>query len=135
MRVEWISCQDYDEAKNYSGVLYLHERDGKPFYWGKADKSFFGGHKRKYNGLHASGRYNSGYRHWIEGCLRHGAKLYIAKPEENASNLVAKIEKYLIHRYPAVMNTKMNPPSRAMTIEHTGTVPATILLADRYAAD
>ncbi|EOV0048370.1 hypothetical protein ACWOLU_004365, partial [Vibrio vulnificus] len=63
MRITWIRCNSYNEAKDYSKVIYLHEWAGEPFYWGKAHNSFFGGHKRKNGDLHASGRYNSGYRH------------------------------------------------------------------------
>lgn len=124
MQVKWSQCQNYDEAKNYWGVVYLHERDGKPFYWGMADKSFFGGHKREHDGLHASGRYNSGYRHWIEGCLRYGAKLYIGKPEGEVRAKVAEIEIYLIDRYPSVMNDRVTPPAEPLTIRHIGAVPA-----------
>jgi hypothetical protein len=123
VQIEWIQCQNYDEAKNYSGVIYVHQRDGKPFYWGKADNSFFGGHKRKLDGLHASGRYNSGYRHWIEGCLRYGAKLYIGRPEAEARSKIAYIENFLIHKYPSVMNDQVIQPAQSLTIRHTGAVP------------
>lgn len=131
MQIEWIQCQNYDEAKNYSGVIYLHERDGKPFYWGKADNSFFGGHKRKLDGLHASGRYNSGYRHWIEGCLRYGAKLYIGRPEAEARSKIAYIENFLIHKYPSVMNDQVIQPAQPLTIRHIGAVPTSVPPEDR----
>ena len=131
MQIEWIQCQNYDEAKNYSGVIYLHERDGKPFYWGKADNSFFGGHKRKLDGLHASGRYNSGYRHWIEGCLRYGAKLFIGRPEAEARSKIADIENFLIHKYPSVMNDQVIQPAQPLTIRHIGAVPASVPPEDR----
>jgi len=72
MKIKWIRCHSYEEARNYSRIIYLHEWHGKPFYWGKAENSFFGGHMRARDGLKASGRYNASYRHWIEGCLRHG---------------------------------------------------------------
>jgi hypothetical protein len=131
VQIEWIQCQNYDEAKNYSGVIYLHERDGKPFYWGKADNSFFGGHKRKLDGLHASGRYNSGYRHWIEGCLRYGAKLYIGRPEAEARSKIAYIENFLIHKYPSVMNDQVIQPAQPLTIRHIGAVPTSVPPEDR----
>jgi hypothetical protein len=131
VQIEWIQCQNYDEAKNYSGVIYLHERDGKPFYWGKADNSFFGGHKRKLDGLHASGRYNSGYRHWIEGCLRYGAKLYIGRPEAEARSKITDIENFLIHKYPSVMNGQVIQPAQPLTIRHIGAVPASVPPKDR----
>ncbi len=42
---------------------------------GYAHNNFFPGHKRKKDGLEVKGRYNADYKHWIEGCLRHRAKL------------------------------------------------------------
>lgn len=123
MKIEWIVCASYDEAKNYSRIIYLHAWNEKPFYWGKAHNSFFGGHKRKKNGLHASGRYNAGYRHWIEGCLRHGAKLYIGKLDAEALTNMDEVENYLIHTYGHEMNTKVYVPKRDLNIEHIGQVP------------
>lgn len=91
MQIEWSFCQSYDEAKGSSRVIYLHERDDQPFYWGKADDCSFGV------------RYNSGYRHWIEGCLRYGAKLYVGTPNAEARTRVGEIDEYLIHRYPRLL--------------------------------
>jgi hypothetical protein len=119
MRIEWICCQTYDEAKKHSRVIYLHERDGKPFYWGKAGDCSFGV------------RYNSGYRHWVEGCLRYGAKLYIGQPDDETRCRVGEIENYLIHRYPSAMNTKGTQPLKTLSIDHSGDVPAFIPRADR----
>ena len=119
MRIDWIFCQSYDEARRYAAVIYLHERDGKPFYWGKADDCEFGV------------RYNSGYRHWIEGCLRHGAKLYIGVPDEEARKRVGDIENYLIHRYPSVMNSRVKLPVTPLAIRHAGSVPSSIPREDR----
>jgi hypothetical protein len=56
MKITWVCCRSYDEARDYPRIIYLHEWNGKPFYWGKADKSFFGGHMREKDGLVASGR-------------------------------------------------------------------------------
>jgi hypothetical protein len=123
MQITWIKCNSYDEAKNYSRVIYLHEWDNKPFYWGKAHNSFFGGHKRKLDDLHASGRYNSGYRHWIEGCLRHGAKLYIAKLDDEALQNIDELENFLIYKYGHEMDTKVKKPTREIQITHLGEVP------------
>lgn len=127
MQINWILCKSYDEAKNYSRVIYLHSWDDMPFYWGKAHNSFFGGHKRKRDGLHASGRYNSGYRHWIEGCLRHGAKLYVGVLDSVALSNVDELENYLIHKYGHVMNSKISKPARELVIQHLGTVPEFII--------
>lgn len=80
--------------------------------------------REKKNGLHASGRYNSGYRHWIEGCLRHGAKLYIGKLDADALDCMDEIENYLIHTHGHVMNTKVIVPQRNLSISHSGDVPS-----------
>ena len=126
MQIEWIQCMTYESAKDHWGIIYLHEWDGKPFYWGKAENSFFGGHKRNNGGLHASGRYNSGYRHWIEGCLRHGASLYVGKLDKDALAVIDEIENYLIHTYGHEMNTRVYAPVQALHIIHVGRVPRCI---------
>jgi hypothetical protein len=54
MKITWIRCHSYDDAKNHSRIIYLHEWHRRPFHWGKADVSFFGDHKREYDGLHAA---------------------------------------------------------------------------------
>lgn len=127
MQINWVLCESYNEAKDYSRVIYLHSWGDEPFYWGKAHNSFFGGHKRKRDGLHASGRYNSGYRHWIEGCLRHGAKLYVGVLDDIALSCIDEVENYLIHTYGHVMNTKVSEPGRELGIEHLGEVPEFIV--------
>lgn len=126
MQITWNNCKTYEDARDYSRIIYLHEWDNKPFYWGKAHNSFFGGHKRKKDGLHASGRYNAGYRHWIEGCLRHGAKLYVGVLDEEALAYIDEVENFLIHTYGHVMNTKVDAPVRRLDIQHAGDVPASI---------
>ena len=126
MKINWIRCRSYDEARDYSRVIYPHEWDGKPFYWGKAHTSFFGGHKRKQDGPEASGRYNAGYRHWIEGCLRPGGRLYIGKLDEEALRCVDEVENYLIHTCGHEMNSKVAAPTRQLQIEHEGDIPQSI---------
>lgn len=126
MRITWQRCCTYEEARGKARIIYLHEWDDKPFYWGKAHESFFGGHKRSLNGLTASGRYNAGYRHWIEGCLRHGAKLYVGQLDAEALVQMDEVENYLIFTYGYEMNTLWRAPLCALKIEHDGDVPATI---------
>jgi hypothetical protein len=41
VEIEWIQCVDYATAKNYSHVVYLHEWDDKPFYWGRLITAFW----------------------------------------------------------------------------------------------
>lgn len=129
MEIFWHRCLTYDEAKDRRRVIYLHEWDNKPFYWGKAHNSFFGGHKRVLGDLHASGRYASGYRHWIEGCLRHGAKLYVGELSELALASIDDVEHWLIHTYGHEMNKKVRVPAVKLYIKHIGEVPASIALA------
>lgn len=126
MKITWISCKSYAEARDHSRVIYLHEWEGKPFYWGKAHNSHFGGHRRDIGGLLASGRYNSGYRHWIEGCLRHGAKLYIGKLDDEALANIDEVENYLIHTYGHEVNTRVSTPARDLAILHAGEIPESI---------
>ncbi len=133
MKVNWIRCRSYKEARDYSRIIDLHEWNGKPFYWGKAHKSFFGGGKRRRDGLEASGRYNAGYRHWIEGCLRHGGRLYIGKLDEEALSCVDEVENFLIHTYGHEMNNKVAAPIRQLQIEHEGDVPQSIVSFRRVA--
>jgi hypothetical protein len=126
MKITWVCCRSYDEARNYSRIIYLHEWNGKPFYWGKADKSFFGGHKREQDGLFASGRYNAGYRHWIEGCLQHGGRLYIGKLDAEARGCFDELENFLINTYGTEMNTRVLVPTRRLQVEHDGDIPESI---------
>lgn len=127
MEINWILCSSYHEAKDYARIIYLHAWNDRPFYWGKAHNSFFGGHKRKKDGLNASGRYNAGYRHWIEGCLRHGAKLYIGQLDTEALAAIDEVENYLIATYGHEMNTRLIVPPRALVIKHSGDVPSFLL--------
>jgi hypothetical protein len=129
LRIVWIRCLTYEAAREYSRVIYLYVWNDKPFYWGKANNSFFGGHKRKKEGLHASGRYNSGYKHWIEGCLRHGASLYIGKLDIAALANIDKVENYLTVTLGGEMNVSYREPIRQLEIEHVGDVPPFITSA------
>jgi hypothetical protein len=126
MQITWTACKTYAEARDYSRIIYLHEWDGKPFYWGKAHNSHFGGHKREIDGLEASGRYNSGYRHWIEGCLRHGAKLYVGRLDAEALECIDEVEHYLIRTYGHEVNTRVKDSVRQLAIVHVGDVPDSI---------
>lgn len=127
MKIIWTICTSYEHAKNHSRIIYLHAWNNKPFYWGKAHNSFFGGGKRRLGDLFASGRYNSGYRHWIEGCLQHGAQLYIGQLDKEALDNIDEVENFLIFMYGHVMNTKVRQPKRQLDIEHAGSIPAFIL--------
>ncbi|MEZ0483178.1 hypothetical protein [Fibrella aquatica] len=131
MIITWKRCSTYKEACDHTGVIYLHEWDGKPFYWGKAHRSFFCGGSRKYEEGKRSGRYNAGYRHWIEGCLQHGAKLYIGKLTAEALAFIDDVENFLICTYPSPPDmNKRKRPLKIMEVSHEGDVPSFIL--DKY---
>jgi hypothetical protein len=89
----------------------------------KVHNSFFGGHMRTHAGMRASGRYNVGYRHWIEGCQRHGAYLYLGQIQSNDRYTIDEVENYLIYNYPSELNKKRVNVSALITLEHTGGVP------------
>lgn len=131
MKITWMRCDSYEEARDYSRIIYLHEWNGKPFYWGKAHNSFFGGSKRKRDGLYISGRYNPGYKHWIEGCLKHGGRLYIGLLDKEALSQIDKVERFLIGTYESQMNSKVTRPVPSLNIEHKGEIPASITNAER----
>ncbi len=95
------------------------------FYWGEAENRFFGGHTRKHELGKMSGRYIVGYRHWIEGCLRHGAKLYVGKIDADGFAAIDAVENYLIATYGSELNTKKLAPAD-LTLEHIGDIPASI---------
>ena len=115
IEIEWVKCTDYRSATDYKGVIYLHEKDGKPFYWGKAHNSTFGV------------RYNAGYRHWIEGCLiSDGVCLYIGKLNKGGLELIDELEMQLIHKYGSVMNVRRVEPKRLYEIKHGGEIPSSI---------
>ena len=116
MKITWEKCVSYEKAKHHSGVIYLFEWNGQPFYWGKVGlKSLF---KR---------RYNTSYRHLIEGCLRHGACLFIGKLDEEARKHIDDLEKYLICKYDSVMNKQRKNPKTQINFEHKGNIPDVIL--------
>lgn len=123
MKITWEKCESYEKAKGHSGVIYLYEWSGQPFYWGKVgfDSSF-------------EIRYHPSYRHLIEGCLRHGACLFIGKLDEEARKHISDLENYLICKYPSAMNKKPKKPKKPKTqlnIEHKGNIPYTISSQDR----
>ncbi|WP_071182565.1 hypothetical protein [Acidithiobacillus ferrivorans] len=126
--IRWTLCRSYDDARDFTGVLYLHERDGQPLFWGKADKSAFGGNPRIIQGLKFSGRYPESYRHWVDACLSLGDRLYIGEivgneSEDEQSQLkIAEICKFLLMAYPAMYN-KPQESATYFDLRHTGYVP------------
>jgi hypothetical protein len=118
--VRWTLCAGYDDAKDFHSCVYCHEWRERPFYWGNLDRSVFGGSRRKLDGRSYSPRYS--YRHWIDGCLLHGAKLYVGVVSPAGSQEIQAVEGYLISNYPTKMNHGA-AVSPQITIRHKGHVP------------
>jgi len=126
MKITWVQCKSYEEAKNFCDIIYLHQWNDKPFYWGICDNSVFGGNPRTIDDRRRNPRYGPSYRHWIEGCLRHGGTLYIGKPTERESYSLEDIELSLIAQFPSEMNPEVNARIIVQDIEHTGDIPVCI---------
>ena len=73
------------------------------------------------------GRYNPGYKHWIEGCLQHGGSLYIGRVKNPGDLTLDQVEAFLIARYPSKMNKRELGALRIDPIEHEVDVPLSIL--------
>jgi len=117
VHIRWRRYRSYRGAKEREFVLYLHEWDGKPFYWGKTRVSF--GQKGK-----RTGRYGSGYRHWIEGCLRHGGRLYIGEPKLSAGVSLEDVESFLITRHKPTIPPRPRESRLDMHLKNSGERPA-----------
>jgi len=126
MEIHWKRCHSYDEAKSALGIVYLHEWNGKPFYWGICDTSVFGGNARVIEGVKRNPRYGSSYRHWIEGCLRNGGKLYIGTPSGLGLYSLMDVERTLIALYPSEMNDEADKKVVVEDLQHLGDVPLSI---------
>lgn len=127
LKIHWTKCLSYDEAKNFHGVVYVHVWNQKPFYWGKAHHSIFGGNPRKNDeGAKMNPRYNAGYRHWIEGCLRNGGELYVGKLDNQNLDSIDEVENYLIEKFGTEMTQRSAPIKNELNLSHTGDVPVFI---------
>jgi hypothetical protein len=116
VRIHWKRYKTYRGAKGHEGILYLHEWDGKPFYWGKTSVSF--GQKGE-----KTGRYGSGYRHWIEGCLRHGGRLYVGEPDLPPGVSLEDTERFLIANHAPTIPPRPRKLRLDLRVENTGVKP------------
>lgn len=115
MKITWVRCLTYEGAKTYSRVIYLHEWDGSPFYWGIAD------------GCKFDKRYGPSYSHWVEGSLQHGGRLYIGQVTNLNGNSLESVEYALINRFGSSQNKRTKEtPLDAESFVHDGDVPASI---------
>ncbi|MBI2862269.1 MAG: hypothetical protein HYX89_05575 [Chloroflexi bacterium] len=118
--LNWKQCSSYEEAKDQYDCVYLHEWSGKAYYVGVCDRSVFGGNPRKINDNKMNPRYGPSYRHWIDGCLEHGGRLYVAKVSEGVA--LSDVEDALIAQLHPPKNTS-KPFVKEVMVEHRGDVP------------
>lgn len=94
--IQWTECFSYEQAKNFHSCVYIHEWDGSAYYIGLSN-TWFGGSRRKLDGKTRSPRYGTSYRHWIDGCLERGARLFVGKlgdPKSTTVEYVLEVKKY-----------------------------------------
>ena len=94
--IQWTECSSYEKAKDFKSCVYIHEWDGSAYYVGLSNY-WFGGNQRKLDGKKRSARYSTSYRHWIDGCLERGARLFVGKlrdPKCTAVEYVLEVKKY-----------------------------------------
>jgi len=114
--VRWKQINSYDEASsNLAKGIYIHDWDNKPYYVGQLKGSTFGT------------RYNSAYRHWIDGCLKHGARLYIGSIGQSDMEYLDEIENSVIQFLNPSGNRRRKPPSVKLKLAHEGQVPKYLL--------
>lgn len=87
VNLEFKKTKSYDDAKDITNAIYIHENNGKTLYVGKLEKSCFGGTSRRDRGLKKSARYCTGYKHWIDAALTSGSKLYVCELKDMGSHI------------------------------------------------
>ena len=109
--IVWTGCGSYEVAREYRSCVYLHEWDGKAYYVGKVDHTWFGG------------RYGPSYRHWIDGCLEHGARLYVGNVDEKGQDLLDAVESILIGTLNPPKNIRRPYRKQEVSLHHVGEIP------------
>jgi hypothetical protein len=125
VKITWGQFSSYDEAKNKTKCVYIHEWKGKAYYIGICQSSVFGGSRRKINGKTKNPRYAISYRHWIDGCLEHGGKLYIGKISTRRNIDLKRIEQTLITQLKPYRQP-LAKQNEEFILNHVGTIPLCI---------
>ena len=115
INVMWTRFISYEEVRNQSSCVYLHEWFGKVYYVGIVRRgTWFGG------------RYGKSYSHWIDGCLEHGAKLYLGTIDDTDKDFLDTVEALLIKRLEPPKNVRKPYPRYEITLSHSGVVPSSV---------
>jgi hypothetical protein len=124
VRIRWRRYTNYEDAQNCNGVVYLFEGKGRPYYWGKADQSCFGGNKRPLGYVTACGRYGTSYDHLVTAFMMLGGRLYIGKPAMPEGVTLDDVEDSLIAKYPPHIPAKPPKPRFNLRVLNVGSKPA-----------
>ena len=126
IKIQWFECFSYDDAKDFHSCVYIHEWDGNAYYVGMIGKSVFGGPRRKLeDGEMRNPRYGPSYSHWIDGCLEHGARLFVGiSTDMKAIRLIKTVENELIGMLNPIKNKATNNSSVRLVLKHSGKVPS-----------
>lgn len=78
IHVLWERVNSHEIAQSKTEAVYIFDWHDSPYYIGMLGKAKFGGNRQRIQGTnkYLNPRYGSSYRHLVEGCLEHGAKLY-----------------------------------------------------------
>ena len=124
VRIRWKRHKSYEDAQGCHGVVYLFEGKGRPFYWGKADRSYFGGNKRQLGEREACARYCTSYEHLITSFLMLDGRLYIGEPTLPKGVTLDHVEDYLITEFPPVIPARPPKTHLNLRLVNTGDLPA-----------
>ena len=108
----WKKYCSYEDVREVRACVYLHAWAGRAYYVGKLGRSWFGG------------RYGPSYRHWIDGCLEHGAELYVATlPDDNDRSVLDAVESALIDKLRPLKNIRKPGIESDLYLHHVGDIP------------
>lgn len=112
VKIKWRRYLSYDEARSdTSKGIYIHEWQHHACYVGKLYKAKFGR------------RYSEGYRHWVDGCLDRGARLFIGAVVPEDPDTLEDIERTLIQMLDPQYNLRRKAPQHNFRIVNVGDVP------------
>ncbi len=123
--IKWKQFKSYDSAMGSYECIYLFVSNDQPNYAGICYKSVFGGSKRMVGNRERSPRYGGSYRHFIDGFIAEGGKLYIGKCLRAKPSLIKPIESSLIYYQKPRYNRQVLKP--AYRLSHKGDIPQYLL--------
>jgi len=123
VHIRWKRYRTYKGAQNRHGVIYLFEGKGRPYYWGKADRSYFGGRKRPLGEKEVCGRYGPSYDHLVTAFLMLGGRLYIGEPTLPEPVTLDDLEDFLIAKFPPEIPARHPKPRFNLRLKNTGSLP------------